>query len=235
VAGFGVAGWLAWRDVGTWTVFVFVTLGWVVSLCLHEFAHAAVAFVGGDRSVAHKGYLTLDPRHYADITLSVWLPLLFVLLGGIGLPGGAVWIDRRALRNRWVESAVSLAGPTTNLVIAFVVLVPLGLGRDWAFEHPTFASGLGFLALLEVSSVLLNLLPVPPLDGYGAVSPHLSTTVRRQAAGFARWGIFVVFACLWVPSINAAFFDAVYELISATGADPGWSSEGYRLYRFWER
>ncbi|MEL7209419.1 MAG: site-2 protease family protein, partial [Actinomycetota bacterium] len=99
VAGFAASGWILWNRAEDWAVFVFVLVGWVVSLCLHEFAHAVTAFVGGDRSVADKGYLTLDPRHYAEPGLSLVLPILFVLLGGIGLPGGAVWINRAAERS----------------------------------------------------------------------------------------------------------------------------------------
>ena len=69
--------------------------GWAVSLCLHEFGHAYTAYRGGDRSVRAKGYLTLDIRRYADLGLSLVLPVFFLLLGGIPLPGGAVWIDQR--------------------------------------------------------------------------------------------------------------------------------------------
>ena len=47
-------------------VFILVLAGWVVSLCLHEFGHAIVAYLGGDYTVADKGYLTLDVRKYAD-------------------------------------------------------------------------------------------------------------------------------------------------------------------------
>src|SRR5215204_6017637 len=50
--------------------------GWAVSLCLHEFGHAYVAYRGGDRSVRDKGYLTLDIRHYTDPVLSLVLPLI---------------------------------------------------------------------------------------------------------------------------------------------------------------
>ena len=64
-----------------------------MSLCLHEFGHALVAYRGGDRSVRGKGYLTLDIRRYTDVGLSFVLPVLFLLLGGIPLPGGAV-LDR---------------------------------------------------------------------------------------------------------------------------------------------
>jgi Zn-dependent protease len=236
VAAFAVCAWLAWQDSGEWAVFAFVVTGWVLSLCLHEFAHAAVAYTGGDRSVADKGYLTLDPRHYAEPGLSLVLPLLFVLMGGIGLPGGAVWIDRRALRSPTVASLVSLAGPATNVVFALVCLLPLGLGWiDLRVDTLSFTSGLAFLGFLQVTAAVLNLLPVPGLDGYGALEPHLSRELRIRVAPVGRWGLFAVIILLLLPGPNEAFFDTIDHLISATGTDPLLVREGLYRFQFWEQ
>src|SRR5262245_57534097 len=84
-------------DFSRWAVFPFVLAGWVVSLCLHEFGHALAAFVCGDRSVRDKGYLTLDPLHYTDLQFSIILPLVFLAMGGIRLPGGAVYVNVQAM------------------------------------------------------------------------------------------------------------------------------------------
>ena len=73
-------------------VFVLVVAGWLVSLCLHEFGHAYTAWRFGDHDVAVRGYLTLNPLKYSNPMLSLGLPLLFIALGGIGLPGGAVYV-----------------------------------------------------------------------------------------------------------------------------------------------
>ncbi|HEY9616580.1 MAG TPA: hypothetical protein V6C64_07060, partial [Microcoleaceae cyanobacterium] len=79
-------------------------LGWIISICVHEFGHAIVAYWGGDTSVKDKGYLTLNPIKYAHPVLSLLLPLVFLLLGGIPLPGAAVYIDSRQLRGRGWQS-----------------------------------------------------------------------------------------------------------------------------------
>jgi Zn-dependent protease len=78
-------------------VFLLVIGGWVASLTLHEFGHALTAYKGGDYSIAHKGYLTMDVRKYTDPVLSILLPLLFLAIGGIHLPGGALRNNRGAL------------------------------------------------------------------------------------------------------------------------------------------
>ena len=73
--------------------FIVVLVGWIFSLCLHEFSHALVAYYGGDTTVREKGYLTFNPLKYTHPVYSLLLPMLFLLLGGIGLPGGAVYIE----------------------------------------------------------------------------------------------------------------------------------------------
>ena len=86
-------------------------------------------------------------------------------MGGIGLPGGAVYIERWRLRGpRW-ETAVSLAGPAMNGLVAIILGLVL---RFTSVGQTAVGPGLAFLALLQVSALVLNLIPVPPFDGYGA-------------------------------------------------------------------
>src|SRR5689334_4013587 len=98
-------------DQGRALVFPFVLIGFVISLCLHEFGHAITAYVCGDRSVRESGYLTLDPMRYADPVSSILFPILVMAIGGIGLPGGAVYVRTNLLRHRIYGSLVSAAGP----------------------------------------------------------------------------------------------------------------------------
>ncbi|OWY60949.1 hypothetical protein B7486_66430, partial [cyanobacterium TDX16] len=95
--------------------------------------------------------------------------------------------------------------------------------------------GLAFLGFLQVTAVLLNLLPVPGLDGYGVISPYLPVELRAKLTPMGRWGIFAVFALLWIPGPNAAFFGVVEDLMATLGVDQALTSLGYSLFRFWER
>src|SRR3569833_110736 len=186
-------------DVGhpaRFLLFVVVVTGWSVSLCRHEFGHAYFAYRSGDRSVAGKGYLTLNPLKYTDVALSFVLPVLFLLLGGIGLPGGAVYIDRGAIRGRLRHSLNTAAGPLANLVFAIVLGVIL-TNLATTLDHALFWSGLAFLAFLQVTAAVLNLLPVPGLDGFGIVEPYLPRAWVAQASRVGGFVFLVLLALLW--------------------------------------
>ncbi|WP_335931924.1 site-2 protease family protein [Streptomyces sp. PTD5-9] len=235
VAVMAVSGWAVWAGFAERpgiAVFLFVTAAWVVSLCLHEYAHARTALHSGDISVAAKGYLTLNPLKYTHALLSIVLPVVFVIMGGIGLPGGAVFIERSRIRGRWRHSLISAAGPLTNVLFAIVCTAPFWLHALDGVPGP-FRHALGFLALLQVTAAILNFVPVPGLDGYGVIEPWLSHRVRRQVEPFAPFGLIAVFAVLWIPGINMAFFDAIHALLRALGVDDFTSYCGWDAYRFW--
>jgi len=99
-------------EFGRFAVFPFVAAGWLISLCLHEFGHAIVAYRSGDLSVRDKGYLTLDPLRYTNLQFSILWPLVFLAIGGIGLPGGAVYVNMGVLRSPGHRTLVSAAGPS---------------------------------------------------------------------------------------------------------------------------
>ncbi|HZV53161.1 MAG TPA: site-2 protease family protein [Candidatus Dormibacteraeota bacterium] len=198
-----------------WVTALFVVAGWITSLCLHEFGHAVAAYLGGDRSVVEAGYLTLNPLKYTHPVLSVVLPMAFVLLGGVGLPGGAVYVDRSALRGKGWDALVSAAGPLATLLFALAAALPflLGLGSlEDAIHHLAFWAALAFLVVLELGALLLNLFPIPPLDGFGILAPLLSWETRLTAARLGNLGILVVFFLLWQGPVADAFWHAVQSL-----------------------
>ncbi|GHH22772.1 site-2 protease family protein [Streptomyces lanatus] len=231
-----VTGWATWAGFAEQpgvAVFLFVTAAWIVSLCLHEYAHARTALHSGDISVGAKGYLTLNPLKYTHALLSIVLPVIFVIMGGIGLPGGAVFIERGRIRGRWRHSLISAAGPLTNVLFAAVCTAPFwldaldGVPRDFRFA-------LAFLALLQVTAAILNFLPVPGLDGYGVIEPWLSHNIRRQVEPFAPFGLLFVFALLMVPAVNREFFQLIYTILDSLDVHDVERYCGENLYRFWQ-
>ena len=222
-----VSGALLWFGilqafVGPLTI-VFVTAGWITSVCIHEFAHAFVAYLGGDRSVRASGYLDLNPLRYSNVLLSLVMPVLFLLLGGIGLPGGAVYIDRGALRSRAWDSAVSVAGPVGTLLCGLLVAIPFMVPghNSWiTASNIGFFEALAFLGFIEAIALVLNLLPVPGLDGFGILRPWLPYSVQGLANQYGQLGILLVFAALWfLPVFRDNFFQLVLQITSVMGID----------------
>lgn len=201
-------------------IFVVIS-GAVVGLVFHEWAHAIVAYLGGDRTVAEKGYLTMDVRHYSHPLLSIGMPILFLLLGGLPLPGGAVWINHHYLRTKWWDSAVSLAGPGINLLGALALY---GLVQSGVFgDHYVLASALVHLAYIEVAIVILNLIPIPGLDGYGAIEPHLPERTRAMLAPLRQFTFVILLVFIMSPA-SAFIWDWAYAFELWLGVDEwlGW-------------
>jgi Zn-dependent protease len=234
VAVFVASGAMAWTRFGSvqFDVFLFVVSGWIVSLCLHEFAHALVAYRAGDLGVAERGYLTLNPLKYTHPLLSIVLPVVFLLIGGLGLPGGAVWVDRHAARGRLTHSLISLSGPATNVVFTLALAVPfmVGVGVD---AHPEFWAAVAFLGFLQLTASVLNLVPLPGVDGGNALHPWLPQDWKKMYDLFAPYGMLVLFALLFSPKINYYFFSFIFWLADLIGLPPSAYQVGLDLVRFW--
>jgi tetratricopeptide (TPR) repeat protein len=222
-----------------WLVGIIVCFGWIFSLCLHEFGHAIVAYWGGDTSVKSKGYLTFNPLKYTDPGYSLVLPVLFLLMGGIGLPGGAVYINQHKLKNRWWQSAVSVAGPSANISIALILAIPF-----WVFKEQNlltvdrlstglfWASSLAFLVYLQIFAAIFNLLPMPGLDGYGIIEPWLPAQLRIQLNGFRKYSTLVIIGLFWfVPTFNYAIFNFVSLITSTLNVPEFLVSSGSATFR----
>lgn len=212
--------------------FLVVIIGWVFSLCLHEFSHALVAYYGGDVTVKDKGYLTFNPLKYTHPVYSLLLPMLFLMMGGIGLPGGAVYIEKWRLQGKQWETAVSLAGPFSNALLAIILglilqLMPISASGIWP--------GLAFLAFLQISALVLNLIPLPPFDGFGAIEPYLPMDLRVKLAetrGMLSW---IVLILLWqVPFIGSLFWGLIGFLAQLVGIPLQLAGLGLGQFMFWQ-
>ena len=210
--------------------FLLILLGWMFSLCLHEFAHAWVAYRGGDTSVRDKGYLSFNPARYTNWVESLLWPLAFLLVGGIALPGGAVYVNRAALRSRGWDCAVSLAGPAANLLLLLVLVIPFHLGVV-DVEHPTILwAAYAFVCELQIMAALFNLVPIPPLDGFGAVSAFMDPLARARAYAMSTFVFLVFLMVLWSPNaVSFAFWGAIRDLTRAVGIPPELIALGWQM------
>jgi len=157
---------------------------------------------------------------------------VLLAIGGIPLPGGAVWINHYALRSKRVESMVSLAGPASNLLLAILLSLSVSI------FHPTLglSSALSFLALLQIFAFVLNILPIPGLDGWGVIEPYLSPEAQRFGAKARPWAPLILFAALiGIRPIGDAFLELSYNVYDLVGGDSGKAALGRYIFFFWNR
>lgn len=183
----------------------------VFSIVTHEVAHGWVALRLGDTTARDAGRLTLNPISHVDVFGSIVLPLMLLLAGGIPF-GWAKPVPVRPDRLRDPlndQPRVAAAGPASNLVLALLSAVGLGvtmaLGGTPAWLHGAAArpdAGTFFFELfsfgivLNVVLALFNLLPVPPLDGSWILQRFLPPAARARYFRLHRFGLFPVFAFL---------------------------------------
>jgi Zn-dependent protease len=236
VAAFVLSAWaLATNAVPPkYALAAFALAGWLVSLCLHEFGHALAAYLQGDRSVADKGYLTLDPFRYADPVTSIILPLGLLLIGGFALPGGCVYVNLAALRGRHAPAIVSAAGPAANLAVLLAVAATFATGIVDAAAFTPVCAGLALLAYLQALALVLNLLPIPGLDGFGILRPYLPASARERldALGTYAW-ILLLGAILFVPGVSRLLWSVPLGLLDRIGIPSDIARSAFEAALFW--
>ena len=230
------AVWMLYRpDHARALVFPFVFIGFVISLCLHEFGHAIVAYHCGDWTVRDKGYLTLDPLRYTDLQYSIVFPLLIMALGGIGLPGGAVYINTQYLHRRIDGALVSAGGPLGTAVVLAALMALFSAVPQLPATAPVLYAALAFLALLQVTALIFNLIPCPGLDGWGIIEPFLPAPLRRLGRRVAPFAILALVAALFfVPGLSRWLWQTVFAACALIGLDARAAFAGLRLFQFWQ-
>jgi len=190
--------------------FVAFIIAVVVAITVHEFSHAAVATVQGDRTPRLQGRLTLNPIAHLDPLGSIAL-----VLAGFGW-GRPVQFSPYQLRSKRAGAAmVGLAGPASNFALALLSAVLL---RVLLFQS---SSGGGFslillerLVSLNVVLGVFNLVPIPPLDGSRLLSIVLPPGRQGIVYFLDRYGIFILLALLILaPGLLTPFFDAVIRFV----------------------
>ncbi len=239
VAIFAGLGYLLYAGIGApgQLTFIFVLAGWILAVSFHEFGHALTAYLSGDESVAHMGYLTLDPLKYTHPLMSIIFPIIFLLMGGIPLPGGAVYINRAAIRKRWQLSVVSAAGPLATLIFGLLLLSPFmfGLSEATIRAHAAFWQALSLLAFFQIFAFVLNLIPWPGLDGFGILEPYLPPSVLRYAYMLSGMGIFLFFLLFAYTPFGQWVGLSVWGMMQAISRDAAiLAFQGFNLFFFWK-
>ncbi len=184
-----------------------IIAGLLFSVILHEIMHGYVAERLGDPTARYAGRLTLNPIPHIDPFMTILIPAILILSGSPIIFGAAkpVPVNPLNLREGRKDMAlVALGGPLTNigLAIVFALLFHV-LGLDVLIR----------LVILNLALGILNLIPIPPLDGSKFISSFLPLDIARSYDSIAPFGIFILFFLLMFPIGGFSLVDMIRDLV----------------------
>lgn len=175
----------------------------LLSLTIHESAHAWMADRMGDPTAKMMGRISLNPLVHIDIIGTVVLPILAALTGW-ALIGWAkpVPVNPLNLRNpRRDDMLISALGPVSNLILALVFIIIFkifhAIVRGGTFFQPLYYFFL-FGILINILLALFNMIPIPPLDGSGVLMGFLSPSAAEKYERIRPFGIIIIYLLMYL-------------------------------------
>jgi Zn-dependent protease len=173
--------------------------GIVLGFTVHEYMHAKVAYLLGDSTAKDQGRVTLDPLKHID-----WFGFIFIILAGFGW-AKPVQIDRRSLKEpRRDEMLISVAGPLSNMVLAFVcaVIIKMLISYNPDSDDRMYIGMIQILGLavsVNYGLFIFNMLPIPPLDGSHILFNTIRISAEAEHAIF-KYGTLILFAVIIIQN-----------------------------------
>lgn len=179
----------------------------LVSLVLHEFSHAVMADLLGDRTARDSGRITLNPLAHLEV-----LGLLMIFFGPIGW-ARPVPVNPGNFRNPRLGMIVTaLAGPISNFILACLCLFVLRLKFQSGFGNAGFlVTLLQVGAFVNLSLFIFNLIPLPPLDGSRVVANLLTGPQRAFYAKVEFYGPFILLMAFIIPQVRNDIFYPFFD------------------------
>jgi Zn-dependent protease len=196
----------------------------ILAITLHEAAHGYVAMRFGDLTAYAAGRVTLNPVRHIDPIGTVLLPLILLAIGKLTGGGGVLfgWAKpvpvnfgnlRRPKRDMlWV----AMAGPGSNFVMALLWAIVLKV--NLVFPQTQYAVPLALMGAagiyINVIFMVLNLLPLPPLDGGRMLVSVLPHDYARRVAQLERWGFPILLLLLFTGVLGAVLWPFIHVTIT---------------------
>ncbi|MGB4813065.1 MAG: site-2 protease family protein [Methylophilaceae bacterium] len=187
----------------------------ILAITVHEAAHGYAARHFGDFTAEKAGRITLNPFKHIDLFGTILLPAMTIFLGGV-LFGWAkpVPVNFEALRNPKKDMLwVAAAGPASNFVMAiiWVLVLKLSLGASEAVAIPLAAMAQAGISI-NIVLMVLNLLPLPPLDGGRIAVSLLPHDLAQRFAQVERFG-FVILIALLFTGVLGKIIDPIIDVV----------------------
>jgi Zn-dependent protease len=203
-------------DIGYIITVIVVIL---LSMTLHEAMHAFVGYWLGDDTAKLQGRLTLNPVKHIDPFLTLLLPVALAIMG-LPIFGGAKPVPfnpNQVRHDEWGAALVAVAGPLTNLLIAFVMFGVYALMG--APQGGIIAQILVTAVSVNLGFFIFNMIPIPPLDGSRVLYALAPEFVRRGMEMIEQFGVmFIFFIILLGSSVIGSFMQSAMQFFIAVFA-----------------
>lgn len=195
--------------------FLYTLPALVLSLSIHEYAHAWVAYKLGDISQKIRGRLTLNPLSHIDP-----IGFIAIMLVGVGW-GKPVTVDDRNFKDsRKGMMLTSLAGPASNLILAILVTIIIKLLMVFGIFTNIANSNVGgiiinmLLYIIQFNIVfgIFNLIPLPPLDGSKVLAYFLPQKARGFMYTLERYS-FIIIMIIYFTNLTSYIITPGYNLV----------------------
>lgn len=224
------------------TVFSIIVL--ILSIIIHEYSHALMAYKLGDDTAKSLGRLTLNPLPHIDLVGSVLLPLFFVFSGSNFMVAWAKPVPynpNKIKDKKYGDLKVAIAGPLSNFAVAIFFglvtrLLPLSqlskINLLSSFLMGDFSSLAVFISNDIISSIFIlsllfcfynlllgifNLLPIPPLDGSKVIANFLPEKLRYKLFSIEGYGIFIILILAFLGFFQLLFRPILFSLFFLLG------------------
>lgn len=187
----------------------------IFAITVHEVAHGWVAKKYGDNTASMLGRLTLNPLKHIDLLGTIILPGLLLITGTGFIFGWAkpVPVNARNFKKPLHDMAlVALAGPVANFVMALAWALLARLGQIIGIESismPLIYMGMAGISI-NLVLLLINLLPIPPLDGSRILTALLPTRLAWQYNQLERYGFIILIVLLYSGILSAILAYPMY-------------------------
>lgn len=198
-----------------------IAAGFFLGIVLHDFAQAKMAEKLGDRYPKMQGRVTLNPKPHIDPVGTLIMPGLFLFLSLIGQPfrfaygyGKPMLFNPSALRNpKRDRILIALAGPAMNLLLVAAAgygarVAPIG-------GSPSLSLILAFVMSVNAFLLVVNMLPLPPLDGSKVLAVFLSPHAQMKMQEYGQYFLlFLVVLFIFLPGVPGAMANPICEAFS---------------------